>query len=241
MKYQSVRRPLNYLSTGLFHVFLICHLLLSPVLIISAAARGILNGSFFMFLAIFLSSLVFGRAFCGWVCPGTGLQEIISRFVHKKTQRNWMIYLKLGVSGVWLLAIVMLYLRHGFQRIDLAYGFSDIGITQKIFMTAGATLIILPFALLWGQWASCRYLCWIAPLMILGRRIQRKMGTPGLQITFFKSKCTDCGLCEHHCPMNLKLDAASREGAVGDMDCILCGNCIDACKSQALRFSLQPH
>lgn len=238
VKYQAIRRPLNYLSTGLFHAFLVFHLLMSPVLIIFAAARGILNGSFFMFLTIFLSSLFLGRAFCGWVCPATGLQEIIAQFIRKKTQRNWMIYLKFGISGVWLLAIVVLYLCHGVQRVDLTYGFSDIGLRQKIWMTLGATLILLPFGLLWGRWASCRYLCWIAPLMILGRIIQRKVRTPALQVVFSQDKCTDCKLCERHCPMNLELDAASRQGSVGDMDCILCGNCIDACKSGALRYGL---
>jgi NAD-dependent dihydropyrimidine dehydrogenase PreA subunit len=150
-----------------------------------------------------------------------------------------MVYLKFGISGAWALAIIVLYLQHGFQRVDLAFGFTDISTERKILMGLGVIALILPLALIWGQWASCRYLCWIAPLMIVGLALQRRLGTPALRLVVERDKCIACRQCERRCPMNLRLDAAANEGSLGDMDCILCGNCIDACKGHALRFGMR--
>lgn len=50
---------------------------LSPVVIIQSTMNGIVNGSLIMFILMFISALVLGRAYCGWVCPGAGCQEAI--------------------------------------------------------------------------------------------------------------------------------------------------------------------
>jgi polyferredoxin len=49
---------------------------LSPYLIIDAAFQGIINGSFILFVGLFVSSLFVGRLWCEWVCPAAGLQEV---------------------------------------------------------------------------------------------------------------------------------------------------------------------
>ena len=41
----------------------------SPVVIIQSTLNGIVNGSFIMFLLMFVSALILGRAYCGWICP----------------------------------------------------------------------------------------------------------------------------------------------------------------------------
>ena len=70
---------------------------LSPVLILQTANEGIINGSFIMFGLLFFSSLVLGRAFCGWVCPGAGCQEAIFQANDRKVTRGnfikWMIWI----------------------------------------------------------------------------------------------------------------------------------------------------
>jgi polyferredoxin len=48
---------------------------MSPYLVVDAADKGIINGSFIMFALLFVSSLVLGRGFCGWVCPAGGCQK----------------------------------------------------------------------------------------------------------------------------------------------------------------------
>ena len=63
---QMLRRAI--LFSGLL-LFPVVQNYFSPYLIIDGAFQGILNGSALVFLGLFLSSLVFGRAWCGWVCP----------------------------------------------------------------------------------------------------------------------------------------------------------------------------
>ena len=46
----------------------------SPVL--SAAASGLVSGSVVVFALLFLSSLFFGRLFCGWACPVGGARAV---------------------------------------------------------------------------------------------------------------------------------------------------------------------
>ncbi len=56
---------------------------LSPYVIIDGAMNGIVNGSLIMFGLMFVSSLFLGRAWCGWVCPGGGMQEIVEPINNK--------------------------------------------------------------------------------------------------------------------------------------------------------------
>ncbi|MHB0976320.1 MAG: 4Fe-4S binding protein [Candidatus Aquicultorales bacterium] len=76
----------------------------SPVLIIEGASKGIVVGSFLTFALLFLSSLVLGRAFCGWVCPGAGVQEAFFQVQgkkHKGGKRDWVKYaIWIQVSGL---------------------------------------------------------------------------------------------------------------------------------------------
>lgn len=59
MKRQQVRNGILLASMLLFPVTINY---LSPYLIIDAAGQGIINGSFIVFIGLFLTSLVFGRA-----------------------------------------------------------------------------------------------------------------------------------------------------------------------------------
>ncbi|WP_241423274.1 4Fe-4S binding protein [Candidatus Contubernalis alkaliaceticus] len=72
MKRQSIRKTLILIS---FLLFPITIYYLSPYLIILGALEGIAAGSFVFFALLFVFSLFLGRAYCGWLCPGGGLQE----------------------------------------------------------------------------------------------------------------------------------------------------------------------
>ena len=60
------------------------HYYLSPYLNIEATGKRIINGSFIVFLLLFLASFVFGRAYCGWICPAAGCREVISRVQNRR-------------------------------------------------------------------------------------------------------------------------------------------------------------
>jgi ferredoxin-type protein NapH len=71
---QKLRKGIILVS---FFLFPALFYYLSPVLIIEASSQGIINGSFIVFILMFMSSLFLGRGYCGWVCPGAGCQEAI--------------------------------------------------------------------------------------------------------------------------------------------------------------------
>lgn len=235
--YQKIRRPIVMATAVVFHLFLIFHMLFSPVIIVMASYKGIINASFIVFVLIILLSLFFGRAYCSWFCPGCGVQEIMSLFVKKKSKNTKAIYIKYFLFTVWFGAIVTGYILTGFQKIDVVYGMSDINIQRKIIMTLGAIFIIVPLTGVFGQFASCKYICWQAPFMIIGTKIRDYFHLRGLRLVAEKEHCISCSLCTKKCPMNMEVMDNVKKGNMSHTECFLCGNCIDVCKHDAIRFS----
>jgi len=236
-KYQSVRRPIVIATTILFHLLLVFHLLFSPVILVAASFKGIINASFVVYSLLFFSSLFFGRAFCSWFCPGCGIQEIISLAIRKKSSNTNALYLKYIIFIVWSGTIVTGYLLNGIHTIDLSYGMSDITVTRKIVLTLGALMLILPLTLAFGRFASCKYVCWLAPFLIIGTKIRDFTHFKGLRLKVDQGKCTGCQLCVAACPMNLDVVKQVQTGQMKHNECILCGNCIDSCKNEVIKFS----
>ena len=92
----------------------------SPVIIIQSTLNGIENGSFIMFLLMFLSALFLGRAYCGWVCPGAGCQEAIFLARDKRVTKGD--FIKWTIWIPWITAIALLAIRQGgYKKIDFLY------------------------------------------------------------------------------------------------------------------------
>lgn len=56
---------------------------------------------------------------------------------------------------------------------------------------------------------------------------------PLLKVVRSEEKCNDCGLCAKRCPYGINVD---KVGAVKNVDCNLCGECIASCNQDALTF-----
>ena len=212
---------------------------LSPALIVQAAAKGIINGSFIMFGLLFVSSLVLGRAFCGWVCPGAGCQEPIFRVNDRPINRGnfikWMIWIP------WVGLITALVIRRGgYEKVDFFYetlhGLSISSVQGLVaYLMVLLILIVLPaFAL--GKRSFCHHLCWMAPFMIIGRKIRNAGGWPSLSLAAQPDKCTRCRKCTLNCPMSLPVMDMVGKREMENAECILCGSCIDGCDSETLRY-----
>jgi ferredoxin-type protein NapH len=237
MTIQIIRRTFSYTFLIVFHVFQMVHLFMSPVLIVFAAQKGIVNGSFVIFSLLLLTSLFLGRAFCSWICPGMCLQELISFLVHKKTRNNGGLKVKYFISLAWILCIVVLYTINGFRMIDVSYGIHGYSLTRTLMLSFGVFALTVPMALFFGQWASCKYICWIAPLLITGIALRRFLHIPSLQLVANRAQCIECKSCDKHCPMNLEVTNWVKQRAILGDECILCGQCIDNCKKKAIRYA----
>jgi ferredoxin-type protein NapH len=237
--YQRIRKPIVISTAILFHVLLIFHLFFSPVIIVMASYKSIINASFVAFVLMLVLSLFFGRAYCSWFCPGCGIQEILSLFIKRKSNNSKALYIKYFIFVIWIAAIIYGYISNGIHKVDLTYGMSDITLERKVILTIGAIVLIVPLTAIFGKFASCKYICWQAPFMIIGTKIRNSLNFNGLRIKSHYEKCNECKACTKSCPMNLEPMGNAKSGKFNDMECILCGNCIDHCKNSVLRFSFK--
>jgi polyferredoxin len=188
---------------------------------------------------MFISSLFLGRAYCGWVCPASGIQEEIMKVNDRKIKKGnlikWLIWIH------WISFIVVLAIRNGgYNTIDLfyqtTYGFSMANIGALFTYLAVLTLIVLP-AFLIGRKSFCHHICWMAPFMILGRKIRNIFRIPSLQLISSSNNCISCHTCTNECPMSLPVEEMVKENKMEKAECILCGTCIDGCKSKAIEYN----
>ena len=236
-KRQKMRKGMILFS---FFLFPATFYYLSPVLIIEASAKGIVNGSFIVFSILFLSSLFLGRAYCGWVCPAAGCQEAISPAREKNITKGdfikWVIWIP------WIAAIIILTARAGgYQKVDFffrtTHGLS-IGDTGGLITYFIVLLLLIVFpAFIIGKRSFCHHICWMAPFMISGRKIRNYFQWASLQIKSHPEKCKHCHICTEHCPMGLAVEKMVNNKNMEDAECILCGTCVDGCKEGAITYS----
>jgi ferredoxin-type protein NapH len=236
---QRVRKSLLALMFVLFQ-YRLFHLFFSPVLVVVAASQGIINGSLLIYMLLFLVALFFGRAWCGWCCPGAAINEACSLLIHKRCRGGRGDNIKY-ITFTVLAGVIgyMAYRAGGFHEVDPFYGMDRRSHLQDIFLLFGAVVIIIPLALLRGRHTNCRYLCWAAPIMIIGTKIKEKVGWPSLHLVSNPAACKDCGNCDKHCPMRLSVAEMAKRGKMQNAECVLCGNCVDHCPTGAIRFAFR--
>ena len=232
---QKIRRGIILFS---FFLFPATFYYLSPVLIIQASSKGIINGSFILFFLLFISSLFLGRDYCGWVCPGAGCQEAVGLAREKRVTKGnfikWIIWMP------WIASIIILTIRSGGYRevhffYQTTYGFSIGDVNGLIEYLIVLFLIVFP-AFIIGKRSFCHHLCWMAPFMILGRRVRNHFQWTSLQLGSNPEKCKHCHTCSEHCPMSLSVEKMANEMSMENAECILCGTCVDGCREGAITY-----
>lgn len=240
MNRQKVRKLLITISLLLFPVTLYYF---SPALIINAGLRGIINGSFIVFVLMFLLSIPFGRFFCSYLCPGGGLQECAFTINDKKPKQGWKNSIKYLLWGIWLSTVALCYFRSGkIAEIDFLFetenGISVSSIQSYIIYYGIVFLIFIPSVLL-GKRSFCHYFCWMAPFMVVGIKFRKLLHLPGLHIKVkVRSNCISCGKCNKVCPMGLDVANQIKEGRIKSIECIQCGACIDNCSQDVLSYGM---
>jgi ferredoxin-type protein NapH len=238
---QRVRKALLLLAVIAFPVTIYYF---SPYLILMGAAEGVINGSFVVFGLLLLSATVVGRLWCGWLCPAGGMQELAAMRVNKKRVNPKLRWVKWGIWVPWLFAIAGLAIRAGgYRQVNLLYQLergNSMNSEGWVYMFPLILLLMLVPAALIGRRASCHWLCWMAPFMILGRELGQRLGTPQLQVRARPDACIECGRCTRDCPMSVEVQAEVPFGRVRDSECILCGTCVDNCPEGVLSYHMRP-
>ncbi len=238
MNRQKKRLVFTVLMTILFPVIFYY---LSPYLIIQGASQGIIAGDVLTFIGLFVSSLFFGRAWCGWLCPGGATQELCMRVNNKAfngKKRNLIKYL---IWAPWIAIVVVLFIHAGgIKAVNPLYqtwkgvSVQDLPSAVMFLAIAGA---IATFALVAGKRAVCHSFCWIAPFIVIGTKIKSAVGYPSLHLEADKSKCLNGRQCSGKCPMSIDVAEMVQKENMTNTECISCGSCVDICPKGAIKFS----
>jgi ferredoxin-type protein NapH len=234
---QRIRRALLVISLLLFPITLYYF---SPVLIMQSASEGVINASFLVFAAMFVSSLFVGRLWCGWACPAGALQELAAPVNNRAVSRR-LDWIKWAIWLPWLAGTIALAVgAGGYRAVEPLYQLEG-GITliqdfwaYVYYIVVGVFLLL---AVLIGRRAGCHTICWMAPFMILGRRLRNLLPWPALRLQAAPDKCRNCLTCTTGCPMGLDVHTMVTTSRMENAECILCGTCVDNCEQSAIRFS----
>jgi len=185
-----------------------------------------------VWLVILASAILFGRAFCGWACPGGLLSEILSKFslLRKKITGRMEMILSAGKYLVLALSLYFVFftinprwaipIRTGdfFNSVKLTFEHGNgLWLTRTIIVLGGLVLCLL-IPHFW-----CRYLCPTGGCLEIFRKISI--------FKYFKtSDCNDCDACLRSCHM----DTRPKE-----INCTNCGDCAGACPVDAIKFGVR--
>lgn len=242
---QRIRKGLIVGSALLFPITMVYF---SPAMVFRGARLGIVSGSYLTFAMLFIAALVFGRAWCGWLCPVAGLSALIETADARPFRARRAKAVKYAIWVVWLAAIALVatLVGGGFSSVDpflgTAYGITVHSLEMLAVYYLVIALIVVPTLVL-GRRGFCHTLCWMAPFMVLGRKLGLFLRLPSLRLRTTGATCRDCGGCQTVCPMSLPVADMVRTGPLERADCILCGSCVSACPGGvlSLRFGVGTH
>ncbi len=236
------QRVRNLLLIMAFLLFPITIFYFSPYLIVMGALEGIASGSAITFLLMLVFSVFFGRAWCAYLCPAGGLQELAFTVNDKPARLGWRKYIKWVIWAIWIASIVVcFFLAGGLREVDPFFetdnGISVTSVFALVIYYVIVALFLIP-NLFAGRRAMCHDICWMAPFMIIGMKAGECLHLPGLHIATDPESCIRCGKCTKQCPMSLDVEELMQAGQITDAECIQCGGCVDCCPKGALRYDM---
>ena len=214
-------------------------------------------------VALIALTLVFGRIYCSIICPLGVFQDILARLRRKKNKYSYskevkwlrypvlVVFVLAGVAGVGsLFQLLAPYSAYGriatmiFQpiwklgnnllamlaeRMD-SYAFYSIDTWMRslpVLIIAVLTLVVLVVLAWRGGRTYCNTICPVGTILSFFARFS------WLKIHFDEDKCKNCSLCSKNCK------AACIDFKTHSVDysrCVACGNCIESCKFDALKY-----
>ncbi|MCK9287530.1 MAG: 4Fe-4S binding protein [Sphaerochaetaceae bacterium] len=183
------------------------------------------DSSFYLMLIVFVTAIIAGPVFCGWICPFGTFQEWIgmigrtlfkkryNRFIPSKIDRylRFIRYILL----IWIVVSTALSATLVFSSYDPYYALFNLW-TSEVAISAYIILAVVIIASLFVERPFCKYACPYGALLGLTNyfrifKIHRKAAT-----------CIDCGKCDVSCPMNITISTTETVKHPQCITCMLC-------------------
>jgi ferredoxin-type protein NapH len=184
------------------------------------------------FIAKVVGTFILNRGWCGWACWTAMILDLLpwripqsGRLRHLGVIRYVHFALSLGlVLFVWyVLGERDLFARESMAELTWLAG------GNALYYVVGITLA----AVLKDNRAFCKYVCPVPVLQKIGARFAL------WRMKIDPDTCIDCGLCEKHCPMDIKLlDYKEAGQRILSTECIFCDTCANVCPTSAISMSM---
>lgn len=209
------------------------------------ASKDFTPAAFWAVLPIIGLYLLFGRAFCGWICPLDFLFELETKlrfWSDKKLKLSPLIGGNLALiflaTSAWLsIPLFTNYFSHltNFFRAITGGVFMalDLPVEPKVVLFSGAVILSLLLLEFFFPRLWCTALC--PPGIIYG--LFNKTGL--LKLKFMPGECGACNHCEEVCYMRVKIIPYLDRGSLRDVNCIYCGKCIESCEAKGKIIKLK--
>lgn len=180
----------------------------------------VLAATIFLTLFIVFVTLLFGRVWCGWLCPQTVLVDFtpfMDRLRGKSAGYRFLSYGVTFVISVVVSASLIWYFVSPYVFIPALFQ-SGLGATTWWIWGVLTVIIFLNYAFLRHKW--CASVCPYAKM----QSVLFDRGTLIIELDHRRAaECVNCMSCVRACPVKIDI----RKGL--DAACINCAECIDAC------------
>ncbi|QHI72555.1 4Fe-4S binding protein [Aminipila terrae] len=195
---------------------------------------------------IFLTTILFGRFFCGWICAFGTLMDFLHFISYKITRKkiivnhridNTLKYLKyvvlaMSIIFIWTLGMNLF---EGSNPWDVFGTYTSLGDTpslteyMKSNWVGAATLAVIMAGGLFIERFFCRYLCPLGALFTILSKFRI------MKIRKEKNHCGKCNICSESCSMGIYINPID---IVHSGECINCLKCIHKCPGENLNTSV---
>jgi len=210
-------------------------------------------------LATIILTIVFGRFFCGWVCPFGSLHHFVGYLGNrrKKTAQKIRLnkYRKAQCIKYFILLIFLFMAAFPSLAATLQTGLLDpiplvtrsfnllllpivdraanlVSVTDRFYEGAWLILAIFLTAILLNLVIPrfyCRFVCPLGALFAIISRFAI------WRIGKMQSECSNCKLCDRACE-----GACEPSGSIRISECVLCFNCLDDCRDELIGYQTRP-
>ena len=184
---------------------------------------GLFAGSVIHYLvAKIFGPILFGRGYCGWSCWTAMVLDFLPYKRNKmgRIAAKWesLRYVHFGFSLLLVLVLWFLFQYRPIQKGQDALVW--LGVGNAFYFTSAIILAVK----LKDNRAFCKYLCPITAILKISSRFAF------LKIEGDKEKCSQCGLCNKACPMDINIMEYINNGErVLSTECIFCLTCTTVC------------